>query len=218
MISKLFRHISRDDSIARLYGTIVAQARAPAFYQIYGVPDTVNGRLEMIMLHAVLVLRRLESEAMPVRALGQKLFDHFCRDMDDSMREMGVGDLAVPRKMHRISGAFYGRQAAYRGALELPGPSGLRRSYNAIYLPASRNAAQLSCLRPTSAKPCGGLPRTMDLRAANSPFPIPKRYFCARDREGYRNDKAATRFQPPLGRAAHTARRARERPALRSFR
>jgi cytochrome b pre-mRNA-processing protein 3 len=121
MISKLFRRTPRDDSIARLYGTIVAQARAPAFYRIYGVPDTVNGRLEMIMLHAVLVLRRLESEAMPIRALGQKLFDQFCRDMDDSMREMGVGDLAVPRKMHRIGEAFYGRQAAYRGALELPG-------------------------------------------------------------------------------------------------
>ena len=121
MISKLFRRTPRDESIARLYGTIVAQARAPAFYQIYGVPDTVNGRLEMIMLHAVLVLRRLESEAMPIRALGQKLFDQFCRDMDDSMREMGVGDLAVPRKMHRIGEAFYGRQAAYRGALELPG-------------------------------------------------------------------------------------------------
>ena len=120
MISKLFRHISRDDSIARLYGTIVAQARAPAFYQIYGVPDTVNGRLEMIMLHAVVVLRRLESEAMPIRALGQKLFNQFCRDMDGSMREMGVGDLAVPRKMRRIGEAFYGRQAAYRGALELP--------------------------------------------------------------------------------------------------
>jgi len=64
MISKLFRRTPRDDSIARLYGTIVAQARAPAFYRIYGVPDTVNGRLEMIMLHAVLVLRRLESEAI----------------------------------------------------------------------------------------------------------------------------------------------------------
>jgi len=121
MISKLFRCTPRDDSIARLYGTIVAQARAPAFYQIYGVPDTVNGRLEMIMLHAVVVLRRLESEAMPIRALGQKLFNQFCRDMDDSMREMGVGDLAVPRKMRRIGEAFYGRQAAYRGALELPG-------------------------------------------------------------------------------------------------
>jgi cytochrome b pre-mRNA-processing protein 3 len=120
MISRLFRRTPEDHSIASLYGMIVAQARAPAFYQYYGVPDTVNGRLEMIMLHAVLVLRRLEGGAAPGRALGQGLFDHFCRDMDASMREMGVGDLAVPRKMRRIGEAFYGRQAAYREALAAP--------------------------------------------------------------------------------------------------
>ena len=99
---------------------IVAQARAPAFYQVYGVPDTVNGRLEMIMLHAVLFLARLEGEAEPVRRLGQDLFDAFCRDMDGSLREMGVGDLAVPRRMRRIAEAFYGRQAAYRAGLAAP--------------------------------------------------------------------------------------------------
>jgi cytochrome b pre-mRNA-processing protein 3 len=114
MILKLFRRTPRDDSIARLYGTIVAQARAPAFYQFYGVPDTANGRLEMIMLHTVLFLRRLEGEAGPIRQFGQSLFDQFCRDMDDNMREMGVGDLAVPRRMRRIGEAFYGRQAAWR--------------------------------------------------------------------------------------------------------
>jgi cytochrome b pre-mRNA-processing protein 3 len=121
MILKLFRRTPRDDSIARLYGTIVAQARAPAFYRLYGVPDTVNGRLEMIMLHTVLFLRRLEGETGPIRQFGQSLFDHFCRDMDDNMREMGVGDLAVPRRMRRVGEAFYGRQAAYRTALDAPG-------------------------------------------------------------------------------------------------
>jgi cytochrome b pre-mRNA-processing protein 3 len=120
MILKLFRRTPRDGSIARLYGTIVAQARA-AFYQLYGVPDTVNGRLEMIMLHTVLLLRRLEGEAGPIRQFGQSLFDQFCRDMDGNMREMGVGDLAVPRRMRRIGEAFYGRQAAYRTALDAPG-------------------------------------------------------------------------------------------------
>jgi cytochrome b pre-mRNA-processing protein 3 len=121
MILKLFRRTPRDHTIARLYGTIVAQARAPAFYQLYGVPDTVNGRLEMVMLHIVLFLRRLEGEAGPIRQFGQSLFDQFCRDMDDNMREMGVGDLAVPGRMRRIGEAFYGRQAAYRTALDAPG-------------------------------------------------------------------------------------------------
>jgi cytochrome b pre-mRNA-processing protein 3 len=117
MISGLFRRTPVSASIASLYGTIVAQARSPAFYQAYGVPDTVNGRLEMIMLHVVLFLLRVEREAPPIRALGQGLFDQFCSDMDASVREMGVGDLAVPRKMRRIGEAFYGRQAAYGSAL-----------------------------------------------------------------------------------------------------
>ncbi len=120
MILKLFRPTPPDDTIARLYGTIVAQARTPAFYQLYGVPDTVSGRLEMIILHVVLLLRQLEGQAASLRALGQGLFDTFCRDLDDSVREMGVGDLAVPRTMRRIGEAFYGRQAVYRAALDAP--------------------------------------------------------------------------------------------------
>jgi cytochrome b pre-mRNA-processing protein 3 len=71
----------------------------------------------MIMLHAVLLLGRLEGEAEPLRRLGQGLFDAFCRDMDASLREMGVGDLAVPRRMRGIGEAFYGRQTVYRKAL-----------------------------------------------------------------------------------------------------
>jgi cytochrome b pre-mRNA-processing protein 3 len=117
MIFRWFAPASREASIASLYGAIVAQARRPAFYQIYRVPDTVTGRLEMIMLHAVLVLHRLQGESAAGRELGQDLFDRFCSDMDDNMREMGVGDLMVPRKMRRIGEAFYGRQAAYGAAL-----------------------------------------------------------------------------------------------------
>ncbi len=116
MIFQFFRRTRDDPSIAPLYGTIVAQARAEALYQRFGVPDTVNGRLEMVLLHVVLLLRRLNEE--PDGApWGQAVFDLFCQDMDDNLREMGVGDLAVPREMQRIGEAFYGRQAAYNGAL-----------------------------------------------------------------------------------------------------
>jgi cytochrome b pre-mRNA-processing protein 3 len=118
MIFQLFRRVPETDSIAALYGIIVAQARAPAFYQDYGVPDTVDGRFEMVVLHTVLVLRRLDAERGPIREMGQRLFDLFCKDMDGSLREMGVGDLGVPREMRRIGEAFYGRQAAYTAALE----------------------------------------------------------------------------------------------------
>ena len=125
MMFHFFRRKPWDHSIASLYGTIVAQARAAAFYRIYRVPDTVNGRFEMVVLHTVLVLRRLESEPDPVRRLGQGLFDRFCRDMDGSLREMGVGDLAVPDKMRKIGEAFYGRQAVYVAALAAPDPEPL---------------------------------------------------------------------------------------------
>ncbi|HEY2226767.1 MAG TPA: ubiquinol-cytochrome C chaperone family protein [Xanthobacteraceae bacterium] len=120
MIFQFFRRSPEDHNIASLYGMIVAQARAAPFYRSYGVPDTVNGRFEMIVLHAVLLLRRLKSEPAPLRRLGQGLFERFCQDMDGSLREMGVGDLAVPKKMHKIGEAFYGRQAAYVAALAAP--------------------------------------------------------------------------------------------------
>jgi cytochrome b pre-mRNA-processing protein 3 len=120
MIFHLFRRAPPDPSIALLYGAIVAQARAPAFYQSYGVPDTVNGRFEMIVLHLVLLLQRLELPQDPARELGQGVFDRFCRDMDANLREMGVGDLYVPRKMRGLGEAFYGRQQVYAAAVALP--------------------------------------------------------------------------------------------------
>lgn len=112
-----FRHSQRARSINLLYGAIVAQARLPVFYNRFGVPDTLDGRFEMIVLHLALVLDRLAAETTPLRSLGQGVFDLFCKDMDDHLREMGVGDLGVPKAMRRVGEAFYGRQAIYREAM-----------------------------------------------------------------------------------------------------
>ena len=117
MISLPFRRFPRNPSIDALYGTIVAQARSPAFYRGYGVPDTVAGRLDMLMLHLLLLLRRLAAAPGEARPVGQQLFDRFCRDVDANLREMGVGDLAVPRQMRRVAEAYYGRAKAYERAL-----------------------------------------------------------------------------------------------------
>ncbi len=116
MISHIFRRNARADTISALYGMIVAQARLPCFYRDYAVADTVNGRFDLIVLHLALVLDRLFAEAA-LQPLGQGLFDRFCLDMDDNLREMGIGDLAVPKEMRRIGDAFYGRARAYRAAL-----------------------------------------------------------------------------------------------------
>jgi cytochrome b pre-mRNA-processing protein 3 len=116
MILPLFRRRSRPDTISRLYGMIVAQARLPIFYRDYAVPDTVNSRFDMVVLHLSLFLHRLRSEPR-LKALGQAVFDVFCADMDGNLREIGIGDLSVPKEMRRIGAAFYGRIQAYWGAL-----------------------------------------------------------------------------------------------------
>ncbi|MBR0796125.1 ubiquinol-cytochrome C chaperone family protein [Bradyrhizobium jicamae] len=103
-------------TIETIYGMIVTQAREPLFYRDLGVPDTVNGRFDLLLMHLWLVLQRLRHvEAGP--DLSQALFDHFCTDMDDNLREMGISDQGVPRRMKAFGEAFYGRTAAYDLAL-----------------------------------------------------------------------------------------------------
>ena len=123
MIFQLLRRGARRQTIDALYGAIVAQARHPAFYRDFAVPDTVEGRFDMIVLHVVLFLRRVRREPADIRALGQRVFDRFCRDMDHNLREMGVGDLAVPKRMRDLGEAFYGRAQTYDGALACNDPA-----------------------------------------------------------------------------------------------
>ena len=104
-------------TIEAIYGMIVTQAREPLFYRDLGVPDTVNGRFDLLVLHLWMVLRRLRFIEDGGASASQALFDHFCDDMDANLREMGVGDLAVPKRMQAFGEAFYGRAAAYDQAL-----------------------------------------------------------------------------------------------------
>lgn len=124
MLFSRLRRNRRPDTISALYGMIVAQARLPCFYREYGVADTVNGRFDLLVLHLALVVERLSAEpALAERS--QALFDHFCRDMDGNLREIGIADLKVPKEMRRMAEAFYGRAQAYRGALAEPGNAAL---------------------------------------------------------------------------------------------
>ena len=126
MFGRLFRRDSEAESIASgLYGAVVAQARNPVLYTDYGVADTVTGRFEVVTLHLILVLDRLQRESDGEKALGQRIFDLYCADMDNALRELGFGDLGVPKRMKTMAEAFYGRAAAYREALAAGDAAGL---------------------------------------------------------------------------------------------
>ncbi len=101
----------------RCYEAIVAAARHPVFYAEWGVADTLDGRFDMIALHAFLILDRLKGVEAGFR---QDLVDEFFRDMDRSLREMGVGDISVGKKVRKMAEVFYGRVAAYDKAMADP--------------------------------------------------------------------------------------------------
>jgi cytochrome b pre-mRNA-processing protein 3 len=171
MIFQFFRRTRDDPSIASLYGTIVAQARAKALYQRFRVPDTVNGRLEMLLLHVILLLRRL-NDGPSGAPWGQAIFDQFCQDMDDNLREMGVGDLAVPREMRRIGEAFYGRQAAYVGALASSDPQALVEVLKRNVLEGGEGAEMLAGYVRAAARALAAR-EISELRLGNLGFPDP---------------------------------------------
>jgi cytochrome b pre-mRNA-processing protein 3 len=108
---------ARREVADRLYGALVKQARMRVFYRDLGVPDTPEGRFEMVGLHVALVVRRLGAAGAPGRAFGQALFDLMFEDLDESLRHIGIGDLAVGKQINRLAGNFYARLQALDEAL-----------------------------------------------------------------------------------------------------
>lgn len=172
MILGLFRRTKRDETIGRLYGAIVAQARAPAFYRDHGVADTVDGRFDMIVLHIFLVLHRLKEEPPERRELGQNLFDLLFLDFDRALRELGVGDLKVPKKIREMGRAFYGRVAAYDAALASSEPGALESAIARNVLADPRaDAAQLASYMRAAVADLAALPFET-LAAGDIAFPV----------------------------------------------
>lgn len=102
----------------QLYGTAVAAARDPFLYTALGVPDTLDGRFDLVGLHAFLLIRRLTRETGAGPALAQAVFDAMFSDMDINLREMGVGDLSIGKRVRAMWEAFHGRAQVYAAALE----------------------------------------------------------------------------------------------------
>lgn len=117
MVFGLFRRRSTEAE-HEVYCEIVAQARQPEFYTDFLVPDTIDGRFDLIVLHAVLYFRRMRGEGAKVSQFAQAVFDLFFQDMDASLREMGVSDTRVPKKVKVMGEAFYGRADAYIPAID----------------------------------------------------------------------------------------------------
>ena len=112
MIFNLFRKNTATEPVLAIYSAIVAQSRQSVFYAEWLVPDTVTGRFDMISLHMALLFRRLRSETGRSKDFSQSVFDLFFRDMDRSLREMGVGDLGVPKRIQKMGNIFFGLLAA----------------------------------------------------------------------------------------------------------
>lgn len=121
----LFRRNPLREAATRAYGLVVDHARRPVFFTDLGVPDTIDGRFELICLHAFLYLHRLKREGDPGASLGQFFFDLMFADFDRSLREMGTGDLSVGREVKQMAQAFYGRIHAYEEGLGDSGEAAL---------------------------------------------------------------------------------------------
>ncbi len=120
----LFRRRPHERAGFELYGAAVRAARDPVLYERLGVPDTFDGRFDLVGLHAVLLIRRLRGAPAPGPALAQATFDAMFSDMDDMLRELGL-DLGVPRRVKAMWEAFHGRALAYEAALDAGDPAAL---------------------------------------------------------------------------------------------
>jgi cytochrome b pre-mRNA-processing protein 3 len=157
-LKRLFRGDPQEKPARALYDAAVAQARSPVFYAALHVPDTLDGRFELIVLHGFLIMHRLKSEPAPGPDLAQSLFDVMFADMDAALREMGAGDLGVGRRVKTMAKGFLGRVAAYESGLaEAAGPAleaALRRN---LYGTVEPDQAALAAMSGYIRAAVGGL-------------------------------------------------------------
>jgi cytochrome b pre-mRNA-processing protein 3 len=140
---------ARRATAASLYAVLVEQARQPVFYADWGVPDSRDGRLEMVSVHAILLLRRLRAEGAEGRELAQAVLDRMFEDLDRHLREWGVGDPSVGKRMKELAQSFLGRLAALDPLLAGGDPHALadilrRNVYTEVAVPAEDAVVRLA--------------------------------------------------------------------------
>ncbi|RAZ88447.1 ubiquinol-cytochrome C chaperone [Mesorhizobium hawassense] len=129
-----------------LYAQIVAAARQTVFYSDWNVPDTPLGRFEMLSLHMYLVQHRLRGEQGVAAEVAQVLIDEFFLDVEHSLRELGISDVGVPKRMKKLAKMFYGRTSAYDDALEQDDRVALAAALARNVMPDTSNWPQASLL------------------------------------------------------------------------
>ncbi|HVW66346.1 MAG TPA: ubiquinol-cytochrome C chaperone family protein [Candidatus Peribacteraceae bacterium] len=129
MLNLLGRSAGRKQTVRQLYAATVERARAPVFFTKLGVPDTIDGRFDLLTLHAWVVLDRLREANLP--DLSQAFMDTVFIGFDEGLRDLGAGDMGMGRRMKKLADAFYGRLSSYDGSKDLRtmGESLLRNLY-----------------------------------------------------------------------------------------
>lgn len=117
MLRNLFRQRPDERQGDALYALAVEQARQPAFYTTLGVADRIDARFELYTLHVLILFLRLKQDGERGEVAAQKLFDVYISSLDHTLRELGVGDVSVGKKMRKLGEALYGRMAAYEPPL-----------------------------------------------------------------------------------------------------
>ncbi|MCC5980724.1 MAG: ubiquinol-cytochrome C chaperone family protein [Oceanicaulis sp.] len=160
---KLFRKDPVKAQAAALYRAMLERAREPSLYGDEGAPDTVDGRFDLIVLHASLIMRHLRGEGEEGQRLAQALFARMFDDMDAALREMGIGDLSVGKKIKAMAEAFYGRAAAYDTALKAGDAAALK---DALW----RNLFDSAPERESAASRLADYAMAADARLAGTPM------------------------------------------------
>jgi cytochrome b pre-mRNA-processing protein 3 len=147
MIFSLFGKKNRNGAIVnRQYTALTSAARVPFFYSDLDVPDTVMGRFEMLSIVMILFFRRTAGSGVSGQELAQEIVDAFFQDIDHSIRELGIGDQGVPKRMKKLAGMFYGRLESYAAALEAKDRHGLAGALKRNIHPQKDDAPQMSGL------------------------------------------------------------------------
>ena len=171
MLRSLFGRGGRRGAAQQAYGKLVTRARDPIFFLGWGVPDTLDGRFDVLALHAFLLFNRLKRERDQTDSYAQTLFDYMFADLDRGVREMGATDIGVGRHVKAMARGFYGRVAAYEKGLgdEQALHAALRRNLYGTVEPLDEHIAVVADYMRRQAAALAEAP-LMELLAGAVPF------------------------------------------------